>query len=101
MGFDVNLETERGEVRATVEDPKNLLHRLLEPSISEEPLLAEIDWNGDTVFNRLQIPRFLSQWEILASHSRSLEEAELVDKVKKLAERCADGVHLYVKFIGD
>jgi hypothetical protein len=101
MGFDINLETERGEVRATVEDPKNLLHRLLERSISEEPLLAEIDWNGDAVFNRLQMPRFLSQWQILANNSKSPEEAKLVGDIKALAEQCEGGVHLYLKFIGD
>jgi hypothetical protein len=101
MGFDINLETERGEVRATVEDPKNLLHRLLERSISDEPLLAEIDWNGDTVFNRLQMPRFLSQWQILAKNSNSPEEAKLVDEVRALAEQFESGVHLYLKFIGD
>jgi hypothetical protein len=32
MEFDINLESERGEVLATVGDPQNLLHRLLERS---------------------------------------------------------------------
>jgi hypothetical protein len=71
MGFAINLESERGEVLATVSDPQNLLHRLFERSIAIEPMLAEIDWNGDTVFNRLQIPRFLSHWQTLA---RSVSE---------------------------
>ena len=101
MGFDINLETERGEVRATVEDPKNLLHRLLERSVKEEPLLVEIDWNGDTIFNRLQMPRFLSAWQVVARQAQNDEEAKLVDKVKALAEECQSGVHLYLKFIGD
>ena len=101
MGFDINLEKEDGEVLATVEDPKNLLHRLLERSQAAEPLLAEIDWNGDTIFNRLQMSRFLSEWETLAKHSKSVEETKVVDDVKTLAERCAGGVHLYLKFIGD
>jgi hypothetical protein len=39
MEFDINLESERGEVLATVGDPQNLLHRLLERSIDVEPLL--------------------------------------------------------------
>jgi len=101
MGFDIHLETERGEVRATVEDPKNLLHRVLERSVREEPLLAEIDWYGDTVFNRLQMPRFLSQWRVLAKNCKSPEEAKLVDEVTALAEQCEGGVHLYLEFIGD
>jgi hypothetical protein len=60
MGFDINLEKENGEVLATVGDPQNLLHRLLERSHAAEPHLAEIDWYGDTTFNRLQMPRFLT-----------------------------------------
>ena len=101
MGFDVNLQKEHGEVLATVEDPKNLLHRLLERSQAAKPLLAEIDWNGNTTFNRLQMPRFLSEWQTLAKNSTSAEETKIVDEVKTLAERCAEGVHLYLKFIGD
>ena len=101
MGFDINLEKEHGEVLATVADPKNLLHRPLKRSQTVEPLLAEIDWNGDTTFNRLQMPRFLSEWAELARQSKSPEEARLVDEVKRLAERCEGGVHLYLKFVGD
>ena len=101
MGFDINLEREHGEVLATAGDPKNLLHRLLERSYAAEPLLAEIDWNGDTTFNRLQIPRFLSEWGELVRQSKSPEEATIVNEVKQLAERCEGDVHLYLKFIGD
>ena len=101
MGFDINLESERGEVLATVSDAQNLLHRLLERSITIEPVLAEIDWNGDTVFNRLQIPRFLSHWQTLASQSQSPDELRIVEDVKELAVRCEGSVHLYLKFVGD
>lgn len=101
MGFDINLEKETGEVLATVGDPKNLLHQLLERSLADEPRLGEIDWYGDTVFNRLQMPRFLSEWQVLAKHSKSDEEIKLVDEIKTLAERCQGHVHLYIKFIGD
>lgn len=74
MGFHINLETERGEVLAPVIDPQNHLHRLSERSLREQPLLAEIDWYGDTVFNRMQMPRFLSQWQALARNSQSADE---------------------------
>jgi hypothetical protein len=101
MGFDINLQTERGEVLKTVSDPQNLVHRLLERSIPEEPQLAEIDWYGDTVFNRLQMPRFLTQWKILASHAQTPEQLRITEDVKELATRCKESVHLYLKFIGD
>jgi hypothetical protein len=101
MGFDINLEKEHGEVFDSIEDPTNILHRLLERCGGDDSHLAEIDWNGDTTFNRLQIPRFLAEWETLAQYSKSPEEAKLVADVRRLAERCASGVHLYLKFIGD
>ena len=101
MGFDINLETERGKILKTVGDPKNLLHNLMERSISDDPLLAEIDWYGDTVFNRVQMPRFLSAWRVLRGHAQNHEEAKLADEVKALAEECHNSVHLYLKFIGD
>jgi hypothetical protein len=101
MGFDINLEKENGEVLANIGDPKNILHRLLERCQAEEPHLAEIDWNGDTTFNRLQMPRFLAEWELVSKNGETQEEASLIAAVKDLAERCADGVHLYLKFIGD
>jgi hypothetical protein len=64
-------------------------------------LLAEIDWYSDTVFNRLQIPRFLSHWQTLASQSQSPDELRIVEDVKELAVRCGGSVHLYLKFVGD
>lgn len=101
MGLDIALQNERGQVIETVGDPKNLLHRVLERAIPDEPGLAEIDWNGDTTFSRLQVPRFLSQWAVVMRHSQSAEERDLTRKIEFLAERCRDGVHLYLKFIGD
>ncbi len=101
MGFDIILVKENGEILAAVGDAKNILHRLLERCQIDEPHLTEIDWNGDTTFNRLQMPRFLAEWETLAKHCHSPEEAKLVAEVKELAERCEGGVHLYLKFIGD
>ena len=101
MGFDINLERENGEILSTVEDPKNILHNLLERCLADEPRLREIDWNGDTTFNRLQMPRFLAEWEIVARRAKNTDETKLVAEIKRLAEKCADGLHLYLKFIGD
>lgn len=101
MGFDVNLEKETGEVLARVADPKNLLHRLLERCIADEPRLAEIDWNGYTIFNRIQMARVLDEWKVLANHIQRPEEETIVEAIKELAERCQGGAHLYLKFIGD
>jgi len=101
MGFNINLEKENGEILESIEDPTNILHRLLESCSQDDSHLGEIDWYGDTNFNRLQIPRFLAEWETLAKYSKSPDEAKLLADVRRLAERCADGVHLYLKFVGD
>lgn len=101
MGLDINLENERGEVLATLNDPKNLLHRLLERATEDETHLSEIDWNGDTTFNRLQIPRFLSEWKAVARQVKTPEDLKLVNDVKDLADGCQCDVHLYLRFIGD
>jgi hypothetical protein len=85
----------------SIEDPTNILHRLLERCSEDHSHLGEIDWYGDTTFNRLQIPRFLTEWETLAQYSKSAEEAKVVAEVRRLAECCASGVHLYLKFVGD
>jgi len=61
----------------------------------------EIDWYGDTVFNHLQMTRFLSQWKLLANHSKTPEEAKIVEDVRALATECESAVHLYIKFVGD
>jgi hypothetical protein len=101
MAFDIELQSERGETLQAVADPKNLLHRLIEAYAGTDPLLYEIDWNGDTVFNRLQMPRFLSAWQELALLAQTSQQTKLVEDIRALAERCESGVHLYLKFIGD
>ena len=64
-------------------------------------MLASIDPYGDTIFNRLQMERFLSEWVDVAAKPRTSEERTLVQEIEKLAHRCQDEVHVYLKFIGD
>jgi hypothetical protein len=60
MGLEIVLQTESGAKIDSVADPKNYLGKLL-PQINDEshPLLGGIDPYGDTVFNGIQIRRFL------------------------------------------
>ena len=83
-------------------DPRNVLGRLL-PSgdAGTYPMLASIDPYGDTVFNRPQMQRFLAEWAEISLNAETPEERTLVREVEKLARRCDDGVHLYLKFVGD
>jgi hypothetical protein len=102
VGLCVALQRETGEQIELVADEKNILPSLLE-SLDESafPMLAYIDRYGDTIFNRLQLGRFLAEWRMLFSLTTSAEERALLDAIRRLAENAAGGVHLYVAFIGD
>lgn len=99
MAFDIVLQKESGLVVGSIGDDRNLLHRLLTPS--EATILGGIDWYGDTVFNRQQMKQFIPAWHELLAGTTNVEEREFLLKVADFAERCANGIHLYLKFIGD
>jgi hypothetical protein len=48
---------------------------------------------GDTVFNPLQIPHFLSERVDVVSNTRTEEDRELVSQIERSARRCSDEVH--------
>lgn len=102
MGLSIALQNENGTPIDMVLDPKNHLHRLL-PSHDDESYqcLRFIDWYGHTVFNRLQMPIFLSEWQRVRAKVKSDEECDLIDRVEKLAHDCQCEPHLYLRFIGD
>ena len=101
MGLTAVLQDESGEAIDRVEDPTNILHRLL-PTPDDAPYqyLGTIDWYGDTVFNYLQAPRFLEEWRRLTADAPGSHEAALLHAIEVMAERVAKR-HLYLKFYGD
>ncbi len=103
MGLTVELHDEQGDPQGrSVEDPTNVLHRLLrEKDLAAYPMLAGIDWYGDTIFNGQQMERFLPEWQSLVDAAKSAEERRIVGGVLDLARQCQDGVHLFLKFVGD
>jgi hypothetical protein len=103
MGMSVRVEGEGGDpVTNEVLDPGDLLHRLLPPhDDASYQCLRFIDWYGDTVFNRLQIPVFLEEIARTRQTAHGVEERRLLDSISELAEHCQKDVHLYLKFYGD
>jgi len=102
MGICVALETESHEQLALIGDDRNLLPKLIGyPDSTQFPMLASIDRYGDTVFNRVQIKRFLAEWETLFSNTNTSEENSLLEQIKQLSLSSLNDVHLYVVFIGD
>jgi hypothetical protein len=99
MGLYIALQKESGELVEGVADDKNLLHSLLPRD--DGSLLSFIDLYGDTTFNGLQTKPFLIEWQELQKAARSEEEVTLLNDIQTLAARCRDGIHLYLKFVGD
>jgi hypothetical protein len=102
MGLSIALQSETGERSGRVADGQNLLAHLLGyPDEDEYPMLASIDYYGDTVFNRMQIKRFLAEWKTLASNAKTQEDRDLLQAVERLAHECQSSVHQYLVFVGD
>lgn len=102
MGLTVVLESEGGEPLDRVEDPTNVLHRLLPPpDDGRYRCIGAIDWYGDTVFNYLQVPQFLDEWRRIAAGAGGPDESAVMKKIEAMAERLARERHLYLKFYGD
>lgn len=102
MGITAALETEDGEPLGTVEDPTNVLHRVL-PDAGDPryQCLSSIDWYGDTIFNYLQAAQLLREWDMLESRQRDPEAERVLAGIRKLAERLREERHVYLKFYGD
>lgn len=102
MGIEIVVEGERGDKVAAVEDPTNILHRIL-PSKEDTTYrcLNRVDWYGHTTFNRYQIAEVREELKRLSKLTRDPEELALIDEIAALAERCESEPHLYLKFYGD
>lgn len=101
MGLTIVLEKENGQKLETIEDPQNVLHRIL-PRIDDKKyqLVRFVDWYGDTIFNRVQMTPLLDDLQVLLANSND-GEAHLLKSIQKICEQCRDKVHLYIKFYGD
>lgn len=102
MGFNVALEDEHGTRLGQIDDPENLLHQVL-PQREDDSysLLSGVDWYGDTVFNRLQLPALRTELQRLQRQVVSAKHVELLERIARLAARAEAEVHLYLRFIGD
>lgn len=102
MGLTVVLENEAGEALEQVEDPTNILHRVVPgPEDKRFRWIGTIDWYGDTVFNHLQAQQFLAEWRQIAAQAPGRSESALMGAIERMAERLAVERHLYLKFYGD
>jgi hypothetical protein len=103
MGLDHELQDERGEsLEKAVGDPQRILDGLLQRAASERlPLLSGVDFYGDTIFNRQQMPRLIEEWAQVKRWAASKDQRDLIERLLALCRRCESDVHTYFKIIGD
>ena len=96
MSLVVKLEDDLGERGEWV-----VLHGVV-PAGSEMdfPLLGGIDPLGKTVFNHLQMPLFLREWDRVQDRAHDDSQREAWRKVKDMAESCRQDRDLYLRFVG-
>jgi len=99
MGIEVVVEDERGTKLASLEDPTNILHRVLPPQEdSGFQCLNRVDWYGDTTFNRHQIPDVRRELSLLATTRKGVEEVEMIRQLEVMATKAEAGPHFFLKF---
>jgi hypothetical protein len=106
MPLRIELRTERGEAVRGVDDPSGGtfdaagdFDRVLTQT---GELLRYVDPYGDTVFNTMQAADLVGEVEqIMTMPDLTTIERRGLGRLKVMAERCRDGEHLYLWFIGD
>lgn len=63
--------------------------------------LRFIDPYGDTIFNPWQAAALSIELQVKTDGVVAADDRERIRRLIELAERCANGVHLYLWFIGD
>jgi len=97
MSLVVKLEDDLGERGDWV-----MLHSVI-PSRDEHdfPLLSGIDPYGKTVFNHLQMERFLEEWQRVHERARDESQQEAWQRVRDMATACKEDRDLYLRFVGN
>jgi len=102
MGIDVRLEDEDGNEEKVILDPNFKIEKLL-PELKDTSscCLRFVDPYGDTMFNSLQMPTFISELENAIDKVVDPESKEIGREILKLAKICKTDQHQYLKFYGD
>jgi hypothetical protein len=101
MAFDIQLEDEQGAPLVKLPDTHNVLPRLLDrANDSSDCCLPFVDPYGNTVFNRLQMKSLIQELDRV-SQGASANEIAFAYRLRELAVRCLEEVHLYLRFYGD
>ncbi|HBD95035.1 MAG: hypothetical protein A2015_04170 [Spirochaetes bacterium GWF1_31_7] len=99
MGIDIEWIDENNETIDSLLDNNNkLLHFLNNEFILSSSLLKYVDFYGDTIFNQLQIPEILLEFE---NYLKINKEKEMLNYTIYFIKQHINEPHTYLKFIGD
>jgi hypothetical protein len=103
MPMSVQLVSERGEIIEEVFDEQGRLSPLIEavPEFETTHCIQYMNPYGDTIFNSMQLGRFVEEWKMVELQADTREEKELVAAVQRLADLAEEENHMYLKFVGD
>lgn len=102
LALEIYLQDADGNTLEYEPDLDGVLDKILGNSDERAfELIGFIDPYGNTVFNRLQMAKFLDEWDVLTAKVSSESERAYLGKISALARRVAREPHLYLKFEGD
>jgi hypothetical protein len=101
MAIKVILETIHGGSLDEVLDPYGDLLALWPIDDRSFSLLQFIDPYGNAIFNGKQMPQVLQELELLNDRCSRDEQKVMLERIKKLATRCRENPHQYLRFAGD
>ena len=101
MALTVQLIVESGRVLEEIYDPPGFADLLPDDTDESSQCLRFIDPYGDTVFNTLQIPTFLRELSLVEEHATTDQHRRFIAELRRLASRCQEEPHRYLKFVGD
>jgi len=98
----VSFENELGETLLRVGD-YNAAYAHLLPSIYDDAFwyINRIDQYGDTIFNQLQAPRLLLEWDQFSKVATTPRMVQTMAEIRGLIVRLSNEQHHYVRFRGE
>ncbi|MGH8992693.1 MAG: hypothetical protein ACRDZ7_14390 [Acidimicrobiia bacterium] len=95
----VELRDARGNALRRMTDRATDLAKVLPPVGDPDfPMLGLVDPYGDTIFSALQMRAVIPELQRLKQLTGN---SEVLEDVEELAVECADGVHVFLVFVGD
>jgi hypothetical protein len=100
--MDLILETERGVCIARVDDIRSPFFVDRFPHIDDPSYwyVNRINQYGNTIFNQLQAPRLLVEWDAFTKTQSDPNLLEVLADMRELIVRLADSMHCYLRFRG-